>query len=209
MVAGGIQIIASRELDVRKTFVIGVALLLGLSRAMFPDYYASLPHGVQTLTGSLLSVAMLSAIVLNLVFHLGSRRSTGLVLEVAGRREATDAALAEVIARTAKSWKLAPEVAARTRDVTEGAVHLIQDGRLADGPITVRISADELTLEVVLEYRGDLLNLPGPRSVSEDNLIEEQPFVKGLAGFLVGVYPDRARTSADEDRCRVALAFDL
>jgi len=209
MVAGGIQIIASRELDVRKTFVIGVALLLGLSRAMFPDYYASLPHGVQTLTGSLLSVAMLSAIVLNLVFHLGSRRSTGLVLEVAGRREATDAALAEVIARTAKSWKLAPEVAARARDVTEGAVHLIQDGRLADGPITVRISADELTLEVVLEYRGDLLNLPGPRSVSEDNLIEEQPFVKGLAGFLVGVYPDRVRTSADEDRCRVALAFDL
>ena len=152
---------------------------------------------------------MLSAIVLNLVFHLGSRRSTGLVLEVAGRREATDAALAEVVARTAKSWKLAPEVAARARDVTEGAVHLIQDGRLADGPIKVNISADELTLEVVLEYRGDLLNLPGPRSVSEDNLIEEQPFVKGLAGFLVGVYPDRVRTRADEDRCRVALAFDL
>jgi hypothetical protein len=124
-------------------------------------------------------------------------------------REATDAALAEVIARTAKSWKLAPEVAARAREVTEGPVHLIQDGRLADGPITVYISADELTLEVVLEYRGDLLNLPGPRSVSEDNLIEEQPFVKGLAGFLVGVYPDRVRTSADEGRCRVALAFDL
>jgi hypothetical protein len=93
--------------------------------------------------------------------------------------------------------------------VTEGAVHLIQDGRLADGPINVRIRADELTLEIVLEYQGDLLNLPAPRSVSEDNLVQEQPFVKGLAGFLVGVYPDRARTSADEGRCRVALAFDL
>jgi len=209
MVAGGIQIIASRELDARKTFVIGVALLLGLSRAMFPDYYASLPHGVQALTGSLLSVAMLSAIVLNLVFHLGTRRSTRLVLEVAGQREATDAALTEVIERTTKSWKLTPEVAARAREVMKGAVHLIGDGRLADGPITVKISADELTLDVALEYRGDLLNLPAPRSVSEDNLVEEQPFVKGLAGFLVGVYPDRVRTSTDEGRCRVTLSFDL
>lgn len=209
MVAGGIQIIASRELDARKTFVIGVALLLGLSRAMFPDYYASLPPSIQALTGSLLSVAMLSAIVLNLIFHLGARRSTALVLEVAGRREGTDAALTAVIERTAKSWKLAPDVAARARDVTEGAVHLIQDGRLADGPITVKISADEVTLEIVLEYQGDLLSLRPPRPVSEDNLVEEQPFVKGLAGFLVGVYPDRARTSADEGRCRVALSFDL
>jgi xanthine permease XanP len=209
MVAGGIQIIASRELDARKTFVIGVALLLGLSRPMFPGYYTALPHAVQALTGSLLSVAMLSAILLNLVFYIGLRRSTNLVLEVAGQREAADAALAEVMQRSAKSWKIAPEVAARARDVTERSVHLIQDGRLADGPITVRITFDELTLEIVLEYHGDLLSLPAHRSVSEDNLIEEQPFVKGLAGFLVGAYPDRVRTSTDDGRCRVTLAFEL
>jgi NCS2 family nucleobase:cation symporter-2 len=209
MVAGGIQIIASRELDARKTFVIGVALLLGLSRPMFPGYYATLPHAVQALTGSLLSVAMLAAIALNLVFYVGLRRSTNLVLEVAGRPEAADAALAEVMQRTAKSWKIAPDVVARAREVTERAVHLIQDGRLADGPITVRITFDELTLEIVLEYRGDLLSLPAHRSVSEDNLIEEQPFVKGLAGFLVGVYPDRVRTSTDDGRCRVSLVFEV
>jgi hypothetical protein len=33
--------------------------------------------------------------------------------------------------------------------------------------------------------------------------------VKGLAGFLVGVYPDRARTSADEGQCRIELVFDV
>jgi NCS2 family nucleobase:cation symporter-2 len=209
MVAGGIQIIASRELDARKTFVIGVALLLGLSRPMFPGYYASLPHALQAVTGSLLSVAMLAAIVLNLIFYIGLRRSTNLVLEVAGQREASDAALAEVLQRTAKSWKIAPDVAARAREVTERSVHLIQDERLADSPITVRITFDEMTLEVVLEYRGDLLSLSAHRSVSEDNLLEEQPFVKGLAGFLVGVYPDRVRTSTDDGLCRVSLTFEL
>src|SRR5262249_49808005 len=96
----------------------------------------------------------------------------------------------------------------RAREVTERCVHLIQDERLADGPITVKITFDELTLEVLLEYRGDLLSLPAYRSVSEDNLLEEQPFVTGLAGFLVGVYPDRVRTSTDDGLCRVTLTFE-
>src|SRR5262249_59260707 len=114
-------------------------------------------------------------------------------LEVAGQREASDAALAEVMQRTAKSWKIAPDVASRAREVTERCVHLIQDERLADGPIAVKISFDELTLEVLLEYRGDLLSLPAHRSVSEDNLLEEQPFVTGLAGVPVRVCSRPAR----------------
>jgi len=63
-------------------------------------------------------------------------------------------------------------------------------------------------LELGLEYRGDLLTLPAHRSVSEDHLIEERPFVKGLAGFLVGVYPDRVRSSTDDGLCRVGLTFE-
>jgi len=208
MVAGGIQIIAARELDARKTFVVGVALLLGLSRAMFPQYYGSLPRGLQALTGSMLSVAMIAAIALNPIFQLGLRRTARLVLEVGGQPEAGDAALAPVMARSAKTWKIAPGVAARAVDAAERTIHLIRDGRLADGPIAVKVSFDETTLQIALEYRGDLLSLPAHRPVSEDNLVEEQPFVKGLSGFLVDVYPDRVRTSADDGLCRVTLAFE-
>jgi xanthine permease XanP len=209
MIAGGIQIIAARELDARKTFVIGVALLLGLSRTMFPDYYATLPAPLRAMTGSLLSVAMLSAIALNLVFHLGLRRTTRVVLAVQGDRAPADTALAEAFRRSATSWKIDGEAAQRAREVTEQTIHLIEDGHLADGAVTVDLAFDEVTLEVALAYRGDLLSLPARRPVSEDNLIEEQPFVKGLAGFLVGVYPDRARTSADEGQCRIELVFDV
>src|SRR5262249_17341212 len=70
-------------------------------------------------------------------------------------------------------------------------------------------SFDELTLEVDLAYRGDLLSLPTRRPLSEDNLIEEQPFVKGLAGFLPGVYPHRAPTSPDEGQGRIEQIFDV
>jgi NCS2 family nucleobase:cation symporter-2 len=208
MVAGGIQIIAARELDARKTFVVGVALLLGLSRAMFPEYYGALPRGLQAVTGSLLSVSMIAAIALNLVFQLGLRRTATLVLEVDGKREAGDAALADVMARSAGTWKIAAGVAPRACDAAERTIHLIQDSRLADGPITVKVAFDEVTLEIALEYRGDLLILPAHRPVSEDNLVEEQPFVKGLSGFLVDVYPDRVRSSIDNGLCRITLTFD-
>jgi xanthine/uracil permease len=38
MIAGGIQIILSRSIDTRATYVVGVSLLLGLAREIFPTY---------------------------------------------------------------------------------------------------------------------------------------------------------------------------
>jgi hypothetical protein len=152
---------------------------------------------------------MLSAIVLNLLFHLGLRRTARLVLAVQGDPGTADIALADAIRRSAASGKIDGATAERAREVAEQTIHLVEDGHLADGPIAVDLSYDEVTLGVCLAYRGDLLNLPTRRPISEDNLIEEQPFVKGLAGFLAGVYPDRARTSADEGQCRIELVFDV
>jgi hypothetical protein len=131
------------------------------------------------------------------------------VLEVSGKPEAAEAALGDVMKRSARGWKIEAETVERALVVVEQTLHLVQDGRLADGPITIKIAYDEVTLTVMLEYRGDLLTTPAHRPVTEENLVEEQPFVKGLSGFLIGVYPDRVRTSADDGRCRVVLVFDV
>jgi NCS2 family nucleobase:cation symporter-2 len=56
MISGGIQIMVSRNIDTRMTYVIGVSLLLGLSRKVFPGYFAQLPHGLQLLTDTILSL---------------------------------------------------------------------------------------------------------------------------------------------------------
>ena len=49
---------------------------------------------------------------------------------------------------------------------------------------------------------------PAHRPVSEDNLVEEQPFVKSFSGFLVGVYPDRVRSCIDDGLCRITPTFN-
>ena len=43
MIAGGVQIMVSRNIDTRMTYVIGLSLALGLSKDVYRDYFAALP----------------------------------------------------------------------------------------------------------------------------------------------------------------------
>jgi NCS2 family nucleobase:cation symporter-2 len=208
MVSGGIQIIAAHPLDTRKTFVAGISLFLGLSRAMFPSYYETLPHPLQAVTGSILSLAMVSAIFLNLLFHLGLRRATRIILGVAGKEGTAEGNLGDLIQQYTKTWGVDADVATRARGIAERAIQLIQEGRLADGPIAAKIAFDEVTFDVDIEYQGDLLTMPADRPISEENLVEEQPFVTGLSGFLAGAHPDRVRATTSDGHCRIRLIFN-
>jgi xanthine permease XanP len=71
MIVAGIQIIVSRLLDTRKTFVVGVSIIFGLSVDFLPDVYAHLPATAAPLLGSSLAFATMAALVLNLLFRLG------------------------------------------------------------------------------------------------------------------------------------------
>jgi hypothetical protein len=54
--------------------VIGVSTLLALSESVFLAYFIDLPRGVHSLTGSPLALSMGSALVLTLLFRLGTRQ---------------------------------------------------------------------------------------------------------------------------------------
>ena len=74
----GVQIITSRLLDVRRTFVIGLAFLSGIAVDLLPGYFAKVPAQFQPLVSSSLVVGMLMAVLLNLVFRLGVRQTERL-----------------------------------------------------------------------------------------------------------------------------------
>src|SRR6185369_2670669 len=56
----GLQIITYRLLDARRTFIVGLALTLGLSRDIFPTFYGGLPHAIQPFVGSSLIIGLLT-----------------------------------------------------------------------------------------------------------------------------------------------------
>jgi len=73
MIASGIQIIAGAGMDNRRTFVIGVAIIFGLSRDLLPGLYVGIPHNIRPFFESSLTLTTVLAVVLNQVLRLGKR----------------------------------------------------------------------------------------------------------------------------------------
>jgi xanthine permease XanP len=206
MLVSGIQIVAAGPLDIRKTMIVGISLILGLSHETFPTFYQTLPHGLQVVTGSVLSIATLSAVSLNLLFRLGIRKTSTITLKT---DQESLARFESLVRHEGKTWGVATEVLEEATATAERTLRLIEEGHLADGPITARISFDEVSFLVDIQYSGDLLHLPARRPSTDEDMLEEQPMAHGLSGFLAAVYPDRVRSWVDDERCHIQLAFEL
>ena len=73
MMVSGFQIMLSAKPDMRKTFVIGIALCFGLSLDILPQLYGSVPGPIRPLFDSSLTLATVIAVVLNQLLHLGPK----------------------------------------------------------------------------------------------------------------------------------------
>src|SRR6266571_4062998 len=74
MVMSGLQIILSSKPDTRKTFVIGIPLIFGLSLQALPELYAQIVPWLRPLFGSALTLATVLAVVLNLLLRIGGAK---------------------------------------------------------------------------------------------------------------------------------------
>ncbi|MDD2237468.1 MAG: solute carrier family 23 protein [Kiritimatiellae bacterium] len=70
MIVTGLQQMFAEPWDTRKTFVIGIALFLGLSTAFLPYLYARAPHTIQSFFTDPLPTSTLLAVILNQVINL-------------------------------------------------------------------------------------------------------------------------------------------
>jgi xanthine permease XanP len=81
MLVGGIQIVMSRPVKMRSTFIVGISLLFALSRRVYPEFFTLLPSWTNAFTDSILSIAVVVCVLLNLAFLIGERRTEIMVLE--------------------------------------------------------------------------------------------------------------------------------
>jgi NCS2 family nucleobase:cation symporter-2 len=203
MISGGIQIITSRNVDSRTTYVVGVSLLLGLVREIFPDYFRRAAPVVHLFTGSMMSIGVMSAFLLNLIFRIGATRS--VVFEF----EESDKPIAELerLSRARlRAWSVASGVMDRAVQTTEQVIqHLADSGLMTRSP-SVAMTYDDFTLTIFVRYRGALLSLPNV-GVRKRFFLEEEAFLYGLADFLTGVYPDRMEARSDGQSAEIRLIF--
>ena len=203
VMTGGIQIISTRVLDPRRTIVIGAGLLSFLVVSVYPKSFAGVPHWAQPLTTSPLVLATIVALVLNLLFRIGIRRTMTVTV-------APDAVIPEeierFIERAGGAWGARRDVITRVEWATGQAVDaLIQHGNIVK-PYEVSISYDEFDIDVRIAYEGLALELP-ERPPTHDELLEGEDGLRRMAGFLVRGQADSVRSTSEQGRCVLHLRF--
>lgn len=68
---GGVQGISSRVLDKRRTFVVILPIMIGVSSVMCPNLYTALPDTLRLFFASPLTSGAIFVVVLGLLFKIG------------------------------------------------------------------------------------------------------------------------------------------
>ena len=204
MIIAGFQIIMSRMLDARRTFLVGIPLIMGLSVDALPGLYDDVPTILSPIFSSSLSLAAVLVVILNLIFRIGIAKRQRLVLKP-GVDDADS--IFNFMERQGAAWGARREVIYRAISATNELFEAVGPTGLAEGDIDVEVSFDELNLDVVARYRGEPPALPSTRP-AEEELLREGPSATGLAGFMMTRYANSVRVDTKDGACRVRLHFD-
>lgn len=85
LLTSGTQLIVSRMLDARRTFIIGLAIIGGLGIQFVPDAFVDAPQWVQAFLGSPLALSTTLAVGLNLLLSIGVSSIARLELPLHGQ----------------------------------------------------------------------------------------------------------------------------
>jgi len=192
----GLQIITYRLLDARRTFIVGLALTLGLSRDIFPTFYGGLPHAIQPFVGSSLIIGLLTALALNAVFRIGVRSRVTFMFDPGV--DSPDV-IRSFLEQQGAKWAARRDVIERAIFGTAQAAESIAENSRLEGPIQIEVSFDEFNLDLKLSYRGDEFLIEDHRPTNEE-IRDSDDGIRRLAGFLIQRNADRVRSSRRGDK---------
>ncbi len=216
LIVSGIELIASRALDARGIFMVGLAFVAGIGVMFMPNLADILPPSISFLARNGIVVAGLVAIALNLVFRLGSSQRNRQVLH----DTASDTELAERIIDFVESsgaaWGARREAIRRAAQAALEAVELLHasgDGRRAT---EIRGRFDEFNLDFEILHKGPPLQLQGQQAPPSDLLdADDEAFEAALAQTMSRVshtlmqrLADRVHTEQRGGQSRLRLHFD-
>jgi NCS2 family nucleobase:cation symporter-2 len=204
MILAGIQVITSRMLDARRTFVVGIALIFGLSVDMVPGLYGNVPDLIQPLFSSSLAISTLLVVVLNLLFRVGvtKRQVLELTPGVDGSQK-----IFEFMETQGGVWGARRDVIMRATAALNEFVESAAGLGLVNGKAQAVVSFDEFNLDLEIQYDGTLMEFPAQRPTDVELLGDERAVAK-LAGFLIRSYVDRVKSGQINGHCRVQFHLE-
>ena len=202
MVVAGFQIIMSRMIDSRKTFIIGLSIIFGLMIDIMPDTFNHFPQWIQPIFASSLSASTLLAVTLNMIFRIGIK-STATTEIVCGQDRSTD--IFQFFESNGRRWAARGEIVDKAKSAVNEYAELLN--RIAPATtINLAVHFDELNLRVEIEHPGEGPQLPD--KAPPPALLEADPdMFDHLAGYLIRAYADKVAVTNKNQRTRTLLSF--
>ena len=205
VIMNGLQMIMSRVIDMRKTVVVGLSMMLGIGAAILPDLFRGAPAWIQPFVGSPTVLSIATALLLNLLCRFGVRKTVAVTFEPGP--EAAQSMYA-FMQRQGGAWAARQDVIQRViralSEFAENAGALVGPG---GGGVAVTASFDEYKLTVTLDYRGRPFEV-ARTPPTEDELLEDEGATLRLSSILVARAADRIAVRSDGVAQHVLLTFN-
>ena len=204
VIMNGLAMVMSRVIDMRKTVVVGVSMVLGIGHDIFPQLFEAAPVWLQPFVESSVVLSILAALLLNGLFRLGVKK-----VVATGFSPGPEAAeqMYRFLQVHGGAWAARQEVIQRAiRGVSEFAEispMLVEAG----AGVAVTASFDEYLLTIEIAYRGQAFEVSRVMP-TEDELLEDDSAMIRLASILMARSADRVTIKSDDGGHRVLLSFN-
>jgi NCS2 family nucleobase:cation symporter-2 len=153
---------------------------------------------------SSLVLGTFTALLLNLVFRLGVRRTQKLAVDP---RNVDPVAIETFMETQGAAWGARRDVIDRAGFDLQQSIETIVDACAPSGPLEVEASFDEFNLDLRVSYDGPPLQLPERRPTNEEIMASDEG-ARRLAGFLLRKYADRIESTHKAGRSTILFHFD-
>jgi len=200
----GLQVMMSRMLDARRTFVLGFGILGGLAMEVFPKSVNLMPSELAAVAGSSLVASTAIALLLNLVFRIGVRKTATLSIV---REQIDPQKIENFFFEQGKAWGARPDVTNRASFGVVQLVDAIAESYWKEDIMSVHASFDEFRMDISVIYSGDQIEFPEARP-SVEQIRDSADGARLLAGFLLRRNADRVESVTRDGQCTVQFHYD-
>lgn len=204
LITSGMGLITSRMMDNRRVFMVGGSIVAGLSVMQFSELISQLPGWLSSIAGSPFAVASIGAIILNLLFRIGTARNASLCIEA---RLGDISQVRSFFEKRGGSWGARSQVIHRADAAVNELLETVILMELSSEAITVQARFDEYNLDVAVLYTGKVFPTL-VQQLSPEQLLDDDHALMQLPALLIRQYADRVTVDTVNNQQRVSLHFD-
>lgn len=204
LIASGIELVASRALDSRGVFLVGVSVSLGLVAIAYEDMVSTAPELVRALFDDAVILTGISAVGLNLLFSLWSKKTATL----RAKGDETSAAVTAMLEEHGSAWGVRRDVLNHAKLAAGEAVELLARGGSPRRLGSVTAEFDENTLKVVIAHDGEPLAVAAPIPAVPGGEADEAAFVEAASAAILTRLTDRLSTGKRDGASYLLLHFE-